>query len=66
MILPSRALKTAAQNLAFLADLYVYDPLTLHQLAEWDLREVVVGTAELDGLGTIKQRFVEMSNVRLA
>lgn len=27
--------------------------------------EVVVGTAGLDGLGTIRQGFVEMSNVQL-
>ena len=45
--------------------MHVYDPLALHQLAEWDLREVAVGTAELNGIGTIRQGFVEMSNVRL-
>ena len=66
MILPSRALKAAAQNLAFLADLHVYAPLALHQLAKRNLREVAVGTARLDGIGTMRQGFVEMSNVRLA
>ena len=29
------------------------------------MRQVVVGTARLDGIGTIRQGFVEMSNVRL-
>lgn len=65
MILPSCALKAAAQNLAFFADLHIYDPFALHQLAKGNLRQVVVGTARLDGIGTIRQGFVEMSNVRL-
>ena len=35
---PSRALKATAQNLAFLANLHVYDALSLYHLAKRDLR----------------------------